>query len=440
MFSMSTYWEWQVKGLRNRNYFILQELLKRPEIGKILSVDFLPFTWKRQIRYWLKDGRVKLVTPREGDNACPDCNGGSHYRLPKWTIFNKLFQPKKNLFIYNTGSNLISSQLFIQQIKKLLARLEFNDYILWSYNPMFVNGFKELPAKVKIFDAVDDWRKHSAYKNQQQRLTANYQTIASEADIIFTVAKSLISIFADRERVYPAPIPTVCRDGTGCSPQRGVKNDAIGLPAGLHWQPNGVDIKLFQNAIDQQKQKEVQEVLKNIPKPIAGYVGIIQDRLDFALIDYLAQHNPSISLVFLGWVWPEVQAEVEKLKHFNNIHFLGQTAYDLLPYYFQEFALGLVPHKINRFTETMNPLKFYEYLASGLPIVSTPVAGTEELAPYIKTAGGYSAFDQFLKQEIAKQQSANPQQLQTEKQERQKAAEKYSWEKRVREMMKKINF
>lgn len=389
--SMSTYWEWKIRGLSNRNLQILENLRQRPEINKILTIDFLPFTFKRSLRIILKDRKVKLP--------------------PFKSKVKGIFQIDKNYYVWSTVLSYLNETRFLQELKILLQDLNFENWILWSYNPMFVQCFNLIEPKLKIFDTVDDWRYHPNYQRYQKRLTQNYQLIDQKSDIIFTVAKDLKNIYQQQKKV--------------------------------HWIPNGVDIDHFQRLDNINIQNQAKRIFQNIKKPIIGYAGIIQERIDFNLIEYLLEKNPNLSFVFLGWVWKGVQKKVENLKSlsrvrteglkFKNIYFLGQIKYQDYPYYLNLFDIGIVPHKIDKFTASMNPMKFYEYLAVGLPIISTKVAGTEIFQNQIEVAENKEQFNKKLNFLVCnlKEQKSN-------KIKKQEFVKEFSWGNRVEEMINKL--
>jgi hypothetical protein len=137
---------------------------------------------------------------------------------------------------------------------------------------------------------------------------------------------------------------------------------------------NGVDPALFKKAMmDIAIPKDVKEV----KKPIVGYVGTIDDWLDFSLVRAFAKAYPGISFVFLGPVIPKVKKEIKILRKFHNIFIIGEKPHKMLPNYLKAFDVCIIPFKINELTISVNPVKFYEYLASGKNVVSTALPEIE---------------------------------------------------------------
>ncbi|MFH1565368.1 MAG: glycosyltransferase [bacterium] len=357
MFGMSSYTDWE-KGIANRNYHILQTLAKDERVDKIIAVDFLPigFNWKRKLKYFYCN-LIKGVTACDRDKKI--CIGNGETRFGDFT--SRCYQIKSKIYVYSSIDNLKTVTKELAEIKK---RLGLENLVVWSYNP-FISDLGEikkmLGAKAVVFDAVDDWSKHAVYKRQKNLLNKNYKKIKEEADIIFTVSKEL-------------------------------KEQLFGGISKAHWAPNGVDVKHFKKLTER-----VPNSMKDLKHPIIGYEGVIQDRLDIDLIKYLAKKNPDKSFVFVGWLWRGLDEIINReFASLENVRFTGRKTYDELPDYMHLFDVAIIPHKVNEFTKSMNPLKIYEYLACGKPIVSTNVSGVEEFKDFIKVAENKEEFNQYI--------------------------------------------
>ncbi len=181
--------------------------------------------------------------------------------------------------------------------------------------------------------------------------------------------------------------------------------------------PNGVDFEHWS-----QVSGDLPRDMQKIKKPIVGYHGILQDRFDQDLLSYLANNNPEINFVLVGWKWPN--QDFSKIANYQNIHFLGQKKYQELPNYVANFDIALIPHKIDGFTRSMNPLKIYEYLAAGKQIVATPVAGIEEFKDLIKSADSYEEINHLLEKSLGDLENIKPDIFQ-------QAVKEYDWQKKL---------
>lgn len=398
MFNMSCYTEWQA-GISNRNFHILHTLLKDERVRKIVMVDYLPFTWKRALRQWWQNrmsgtqGKVisqgithKLVALSESEIE------RTGYKLAGVDLKTVPFK----LFNYSDIGSVWSEQGVYKRLKHDLKRLDLKNVVLWSYIPIFVGYFGKFNEKLSVFDAVDNWLEHSSYTKIKDRLKLNYQTIRYKTDLIFTTSPDLVKFF-DR-------------------------------PNNCAFVPNGISLEHVAGA-----PKLIGRDIAGLPRPIIGYGGTLQeDRIDIDLICYLAQVNPNKSFVLIGAVWPNIQAAIDqKLKPLPNVYLLGRKTFSETQAYYREFNVAIIPHLKNEFNRHTNPLKLYEYLAMGKPVVATPSVGLEDFGKIIHTA---DTFEKFNK-ELLKALTENSE---TDIAKRRLFIEQHTWNKRVEFMFDQI--
>ncbi|MEK6675356.1 MAG: glycosyltransferase [Planctomycetota bacterium] len=113
--------------------------------------------------------------------------------------------------------------------------------------------------------------------------------------------------------------------------------------------------------------------LAKISNPLFGFFGLLHHWIDVALLAELARQRPQYSFVLIG----ESKVDVSELRCLSNVHLLGRRAYADLPAYCATFSAGLLPFTRHEMTRSINPIKMYEYLAAGLPILSTPLPEAE---------------------------------------------------------------
>lgn len=130
--------------------------------------------------------------------------------------------------------------------------------------------------------------------------------------------------------------------------------------------PNGCDYNYFSQAAA--KTLPVPADIANIPGPIIGYVGVVATWVDLQLIDRVAAEFPNCSVVVVGPLY-----NVSDVPQRSNLHWLGFKAYEELASYTQQFNVGIIPFIQSNMTESVNPIKMWEYIASGLPVVSTAI-------------------------------------------------------------------
>ncbi len=144
-----------------------------------------------------------------------------------------------------------------------------------------------------------------------------------------------------------------------------------------HFNPNthiirhGTDWRHFRTALDE--GTVVPAEIANLPRPIIGFHGLLADWVDFELIKKTAEHFKEGSVVLIGKTSVDAEQKIKILDGVPNIHRLGRKPYAELPAYCKGFNIALNPFAINDLTLAANPLKVREYLAAGLPVVSTDI-------------------------------------------------------------------
>ena len=135
--------------------------------------------------------------------------------------------------------------------------------------------------------------------------------------------------------------------------------------------------------------------IASLPRPILGYIGAMADWVDFELLRSVAVARPEWSLVFIGPLFDgKSSGDADSLRliaSLPNVHLLGSRPYDELPPYLEAFDVAVIPFKLNGLTEDTDPIKVYEYLAAGVPVVSTPLREVQRL-PEVRLASGPEEF------------------------------------------------
>ncbi|QDR79440.1 glycosyltransferase family 1 protein [Sporomusa termitida] len=134
----------------------------------------------------------------------------------------------------------------------------------------------------------------------------------------------------------------------------------------VHLLPNGCDYEHFKTA---QQRHDIHCLPFTGSKPIIGYIGAIAPWLDMQLVNSLARCLPDYEFVFIGSLLYQNTIAFPN----RNMHYLHHQAYAELPRYLSNFNYSLIPFKLTEMTRGVNPVKFWEYLAGGIPILSTPL-------------------------------------------------------------------
>jgi len=218
-------------------------------------------------------------------------------------------------------------------LKKFFDYIECTSFIAWYYTPMALNLNPSLQPALVIYDCMDEL---SAFKNAPPVLKENETALLERADIVFTGGFSL----------YEA--------------KKGQHHNIFLFPS-------SIDRKHFGKARLANTEMSDQE---NIPHPRIGFFGVIDERMDIALLAEMAEKKPDYHFVIIG---PTVKIDPATLPQHANIHYLGSKTYKELPLYISKWDVAMMPFAINESTRFISPTKTPEYLASGKPVVSTPI-------------------------------------------------------------------
>jgi glycosyltransferase involved in cell wall biosynthesis len=162
----------------------------------------------------------------------------------------------------------------------------------------------------------------------------------------------------------------------------------------VHFFGCGVDVAHYAQA--RESRTSLPAEVANLSGPIAGYFGVIDERLDYELLRYLARNWAEGTIVMIG---PLAKIEPGMLPRESNILWLGQRSYSDLPAFLKAFDVCLMPFALNEATQYINPTKTLEYMAAGKPIVSTAVPDVERnFAPIVEVVRSHEAFVAAVKQ------------------------------------------
>lgn len=153
--------------------------------------------------------------------------------------------------------------------------------------------------------------------------------------------------------------------------------------------PNGCDFAHFSNL-------PPNDLLEKLPKPIIGYYGAISEWFDAELVEFIAKRRPNWSIVLIGHTFG---GTISHLRRLANIHLLGEQPYDKIPKYLYHFDVCIIPFRISPVIQATNPVKFYEFMAAGKPVVTTDIPELQRFSDicYI----GHGKDDFLAKTEVA---------------------------------------
>lgn len=310
--------------------------------------DHPSWTNKQHVAACLADMGHRVLYIESLGMRCPSATTRDMGRICK--RFKKLFADvrcaRKNIWVLSPFSIPFQNNYIVRafnfwilrwKIRKYLCKLNMKKPFFWTYNPLIGELLDKKYWGKSIYHCVDEI---SEQPGMPARLIQQKEKeLLSKVDYVFVTSIRLY----EEKRDY---------------------NSAT------YYFPNAVDFDHFYQAITKEKVK-LPEELEAIPEPRIGFVGAISSyKLDFELLYQIACLRPTYNFILIGDIGEgDPHTDVGKLKELNNVFFLGHRPYQQLPDYLRGFQVCLLPFKLNKYTEYMFPMKFFEYLAAGRPTV-----------------------------------------------------------------------
>jgi UDP-galactopyranose mutase len=218
-------------------------------------------------------------------------------------------------------------------IDLLIEQEQLASYVLWYYTPLALGFTDHLQPLAVVYDCMDEL---SGFKGASPALKAYEAELMRHASLVLTGGQSLFE--AKRH-----------------------------LHSNIHPFPSSVDVDHFAQA---RRRREDPADQAPIGGPRLGFFGVIDERMDLELLDGVASARPDWQILMLG---PVVKIDPAILPRRANIHYLGSKSYDDLPHYIAGWDVALMPFARNAATRFISPTKTPEYMAAGLPVVSTSI-------------------------------------------------------------------
>ncbi|MFQ5424224.1 MAG: glycosyltransferase [Phycisphaerae bacterium] len=293
----------------------------------------------------------------------------------------------------NAAAAVLNRRLLTRQIRNVLRDLPRRPVQLWSFAPDVDYLCGQFDEECVVYYCVDEFSEFSGY--DRNAILAAEQRLADRTDLIITTSQALY----ESKRSLNRHVELVT---------------------------HGVDYDHFAGALSD--DVSMPDDLAGLPKPILGFWGLIHDWVDFELLATLARARPAWSIVLIG----AVAVDRGTLSRLPNVHCLGRRAYADLPAYAHGFDVGLIPFRLNDLTRAVNPIKLREYLAAGLPVVSTALPEVRRYADWVHVAENP---DQFVAACDTAVRQANPRKAAA----RRAAMRSETWESKVTEVARHLS-
>jgi glycosyltransferase involved in cell wall biosynthesis len=282
--------------------------------------------------------------------------------------FQRPVEVRPNLWVWSPlalpfPDNAVARQLTSWWLQGWLAfflqRLGFRRDILWTYNPLTTRLLNLRRFKKVVYHCVDAIEAQPGMPTEL--LKEAEKELVTRADVVFTTSPALAA-------------------------SRGEWNPHT------HYFSNVADYEHFARAMTD--EVDIPPDLAAIPAPRLGFVGAISGyKLDFELIRAVALSRPEWSVVLIGKVGEgDPWTRIDLLTNLPNVHLLGPRDYQDLPAYLKGIDVAIQPNSLNEYTNSMFPMKFFEYLAAGKPVVSVDLAALRSFAPAVRIAETYADF------------------------------------------------
>jgi glycosyltransferase involved in cell wall biosynthesis len=234
----------------------------------------------------------------------------------------------------------MNRHLLRYQVKRAMRSLRFSRAVNWIFNPPAAVVAGTLGEDKLIYYCVDEYKEFTGVSAE---IMADFENqLLRKADLSIVTSERLLQ---SRSKINPNVVLV----------------------------RHGVDFAHFRKALD--AETIVPTEIRDLPRPIIGFFGLIADWVDVDLMAEVAKYFAGGSLVVLG----KSTTNTSVLEQLPNVHLLGRKPYEQLPAYCKGFDVAINPFRLNELTLNSNPLKVREYLAAGLPVVSSPIPEVEVL-------------------------------------------------------------
>jgi len=370
------------EGVWRNRHQIMSRLARR---NRVLFVEPRPYL--RQVLGIRPEGTAK---PHHKPRQLRHIGQGLYvYQPPRWApIIGR--RPLKTL----------ADTLQDRALLPAMARLGMRQPILWLFRPEQADVIGRYSERLLLYHVVDEY---AAYEmefveqvgvGRQEAIVTLEREVLRQADLVIVTSPALL----ESKRPFN-PHTYLVR--------------------------NGVDYAAFSAALADPSPPPAD--IAALPQPVIGFVGVINEKINLGLLRDVAQVHPEWSLALVGPVAQRFHREQLAWLELPNVHFLGFKPVAELPRYVAACQVCLMPYKLNEWTRHIDPLKMYEYLAAGRPVVSTPIPSALAFAPPLRLAHDVPGFVHQIEAALAETDDVQREGFR-------RLAAQHTWEARVEQL------
>jgi glycosyltransferase involved in cell wall biosynthesis len=299
-----------------------------------------------------------------------------------------LYQPPLMLpgRYFSITANTLGQRWMAHKLRPIITRLRLENPILWLYPPHSAPLIGEFNERLTVYHCIDRFIGNQTGRKRQVMETEEIKLLR-QANLVFTHSEGLRQKYTSFTR---QPIVLL---------------------------PSAADVAHFQSTT------EIHPDVASIPHPRLGLVGSIDGRINIKLLQDISQAHPDWHLILIGQIRPG-RVDLSGIKNRPNIHLLGARPFADLPSLLNGMDILLIPYVHDELTEFISPIKLYEYLAVGKPIVSVDLPEVRVLADWISiaesTAEWITGIEQAMRVDTPERIAA-----------RRKVAWEHTWDERV---------
>jgi hypothetical protein len=270
--------------------------------------------------------------------------------------------------------------------------------VLWIYDPGAAGMAGLCGEELAVYDCVDDYAEHATSVRKREMVVAYDRMAVLRSRLVFTTSTTM---YERQRRLNPS----------------------------THLVRNAGDYDHFVGAA---KRALAAPEVSNLPRPVLGFAGnFLASKVDFDLLEDVARAVPQWTLLLIGPAAPETAFALERLVQLPSVQWLGQKPYMELPRYVAAFDVGLIPYVSNAYTRSCFPLKLYEYLAAGKPVVASGVPELAEMEPDVVLVNGAKSFLQAVREAVGRNGE-------TDQLRRRQLAARNSWETKTEQLLELV--